>query len=231
MKEAFRRTEALLGSAGLNKLNDSSLAVIGLGGVGSYAAEALARSGVGNMIIVDSDRIEASNINRQLPALHSTLGKYKTEVVAARLLDINPSLTVHKRTVTYNSQTSEEILSGKLDYAIDAIDSLPDKIHLIKSCLKYNIPVISAMGAARRLNPLLLRVADIKDTSVCPLARRLRRELHKEGIYTGLKVVFSVEPPLKPEQGEFGELGSIVTVPACAGMLLASVVISELLLK
>lgn len=231
MKEAFRRTEALLGSTGLKKLQESSIAVIGLGGVGSYAAEAMARCGVETMVLVDQDRIEASNINRQLPALHSTLGKYKTDVVAARLLDINPSLIANRHTGTYNSQSSEEILSKKLDYVIDAIDSLPDKVHLIKSCLEKNIPVISSMGAARRLNPLLLRVADIKDTSVCPLARRLRRELHKEGIYSGFKVVFSIEPPLKPGQGESGELGSIVTVPASAGMLLASVVISDLLEK
>lgn len=229
MKEAFRRTEALLGSTGLKKLQESSIAVIGLGGVGSYAAEAMARCGVETMVLVDQDRIEASNINRQLPALHSTLGKYKTDVVAARLLDINPSLIIDKHTGIYNSQSSEEILSKKLNYVIDAIDSLPDKVHLIKSCLEKNIPVISSMGAARRLNPLLLRVADIKDSNVCPLARRLRRELHKENIYTGFKVVFSVEPPLKPAQGESGELGSIVTVPASAGMLLASVVINDLL--
>jgi tRNA A37 threonylcarbamoyladenosine dehydratase len=229
MKEAFRRTEVLLGSAKMKKLQESSIAIIGLGGVGSYAAEAMARCGTGSILLVDHDRIEASNINRQLPALHSTLGRYKTDVVAARLLDINPALTVAKHTVTFNRRSSEEILSPQLDYVIDAIDSLPDKVHLIKSCLEKNIPVISSMGAARRLNPLLLKVADIKDTSVCPLARRLRRELHKEEIYTGFKVVFSLEPPLKPAPGESGELGSIATVPASAGLLLASVVINDLL--
>lgn len=229
MKEAFRRTEALLGSAGMRKLQESTIAVIGLGGVGSYAAEAMARSGVGTMVLVDHDRIEASNINRQLSALHSTLGQYKTDVVAARLSDINPTLQIVKHNRTYDSQSSEEILSARLDYVIDAIDSLPDKVHLIKSCLAQNIPLISSMGAARRLNPLMLKVADIKDSSVCPLARRLRRELHKDNIYTGFKVVFSVETPLKPAEGAAEELGSIVTVPACAGMLLASVVINDLL--
>lgn len=229
MKKAFRRTEALLGNTGLKKIRESSVAVIGLGGVGSYAAEAIARCGVGTMIIVDYDRIEASNINRQLPALHSTLGRYKADVVAARLTDINPSLIIHKHTAAFNSVSGEEILAPRLNYVIDAIDFLPDKVHLIKSCLKKNIPVISSMGMACRLNPLLLRVADIKDTSVCPLARRLRRELHKEGIYTGFKTVFSLEPPLATDPGESGGLGSIVTVSASAGILLASVVINDLL--
>ena len=228
MQEVFCRTAALLGNEGLRKLQQSAVAIIGLGGVGSYAVEAIARCGVGTIIIVDADRIEASNINRQLPALHSTLDQYKTDVIAARLQDINPQLKVYKHTCRYNHQTSDQILSTKLDYVIDAIDSLPDKIHLIKSCLHKNIPVISSMGAAQRLDPGMLKVADIKDSKVCPMARRLRRELHKENIYSGFKVVFSLEQPLKPD-GEIAELGSIVTVPATAGLLLASVVINNLL--
>lgn len=228
MQEVFCRTAALLGNEGLRKLQQSAVAIIGLGGVGSYAVEAIARCGVGTIIIVDADRIEASNINRQLPALHSTLGQYKTDVVAARLQDINPLIKIYKYTCRYNHQTSNQILSAKLDYVIDAIDSLPDKVHLIKSCLQKNIPIISSMGAARRLDPSMLKVADIKDSQVCPMARRLRRELHKEDIYSGFKVVFSLEPPSKPD-GNTAELGSIVMVPATAGLLLASVVINDLL--
>jgi len=228
MQEVFCRTAALLGNEGLRKLQQSSVAIIGLGGVGSYAVEAIARCGVGTIVIVDADRIEASNINRQLPALHSTLGQYKTDVVAARLQDINPLLTVYKHTCRYNHQTSSQILSEKIDYVIDAIDSLPDKVHLIKSCLQKNIPIISSMGAARRLDPARLKVSDIKDSQVCPMARRLRRELHKEDIYSGFKVVFSLEPPLKPDS-DTAELESIVMVPATAGLLLASVVINDLL--
>ncbi|HBQ26951.1 MAG TPA: hypothetical protein DD791_11200 [Syntrophomonas sp.] len=228
MQEVFCRTAVLLGNEGFKKLQQSSVAIIGLGGVGSYAVEAIVRSGVGTIIIVDADRIEASNINRQLPALHSTLGQYKTDVVADRLLDINPLLKVYKHTCRYNHQTSNQILREKLDYVIDAIDSLPDKVHLIKSCLEKNIPIVSSMGAAQRLDPGMLKVADIKDSRVCPMARRLRRELHKENIYSGFKVVFSLEPPLKPD-GETAELGTIATVPAAAGLLLASVVINELL--
>lgn len=228
MQEVLSRTAALLGDRGIRKLQQSSVAVIGLGGVGSYAVEAIARCGVGTIIIVDADRIEASNINRQLPALHSTLGQYKTDVVAARLQDINPSLKICKHTCRYNHQTSNQILTEKLDYVIDAIDSLPDKVHLIKSCLDKNIPLVSSMGAALRLDPGMLRVADIKDSQVCPMARRLRRKLHKENIYSGFKVVFSLEPPLKPADDNT-ELGSIVTVPATAGLLLASVVINDLL--
>lgn len=228
MREAFRRTEALLGSAGLKKLQNSSVAVIGLGGVGSYAAEAVARSGVGKVIIVDHDRIETSNINRQLPALHSTVGQYKTDVLAARLQDINPLLEIQKYTCSYNSDSSERILSDNLDYVIDAIDSLSDKIHLIKSCLQRKIPIISSMGAALRLDPGMLKIADIKDSSVCPMARRLRRELHKEHIYTGFKVVFSLEKPIKPVEGDPSELGSLIMVPASAGLLLVSEVIKDL---
>ena len=223
-----RKCFVLLGNEGFKKLQQSSVAIIGLGGVGSYAVEAIVRSGVGTIIIVDADRIEASNINRQLPALHSTLGQYKTDVVADRLLDINPLLKVYKHTCRYNHQTSNQILREKLDYVIDAIDSLPDKVHLIKSCREKNIPIVSSMGAAQRLDPGMLKVADIKDSRVCPMARRLRRELHKENIYSGFKVVFSLEPPLKPD-GETAELGTIATVPAAAGLLLASVVINELL--
>lgn len=228
MQEMFCRTAALLGNEGLKKLQQSSVAIIGLGGVGSYAVEAIVRSGVGTIIIVDADRIETSNINRQLPALHSTLGKYKTDVVATRMQDINPLLKIYKYTCRYNHQTSNQILREKLDYVIDAIDSLPDKVHLIKSCLQKDIPIISSMGAARRLDPSMLKVADIKDSKVCPMARRLRRELHKENIYSGFKVVFSLEPPLKPDR-DTAELGSIVMVPATAGLLLASVVINDLL--
>ncbi|MGI5911639.1 MAG: tRNA threonylcarbamoyladenosine dehydratase [Syntrophomonadaceae bacterium] len=231
MQSAFSRTEVLLGSAGIEKLQHSSVTIIGLGGVGCYAAEAIARSGVGSIFIVDHDQVEISNINRQLIALHSTLGYYKTDVVANRLRDINPNLILKTYCGAYNHLSSEKILGVKTDYVIDAIDSLSDKIHLIKSCFKKNISIISSMGVARRLNPQALKIADIKDTSICPLARRVRRELNKENIGTGVKTVFSTEPPLPIAEGDMSELGSIVTVPATAGILLASVVINDLLAK
>ncbi len=229
MEDSFlAKTRVLIGEKGIERLQNCSIAVIGLGGVGSYAVEALARCGVGHITIVDPDRIEKSNLNRQLPALLSTIGCYKTEIITKRLRDINPEVQVYQFTCSYNSETSEYILNQDYHYIIDAVDSLPDKVHLIKSCLKKNIPIVSSMGTANRINPLMLHLADIKNTSVCPMARRLRRDLRQEGINEGVMVVYSTELPIKPQAGE-DRLGSLPFVPASAGLLLASHVICSIL--
>jgi tRNA A37 threonylcarbamoyladenosine dehydratase len=221
----FQRTQLLTGKAGLEKLKVSRVTVVGLGGVGSHAAEALCRCGVGHISIVDPDRVEESNINRQLPALSSTIGQYKTEVMASRMLQINPDLDLDCFTCAYNEENSSTILGAGCDYIIDAIDSLPDKIHLIETCLSRDIPIISSMGTANRLNPLMLTIADIKDTKICPVARRIRRELRKKGINSGLKVVYSRELPLLKGR----ELGSMIYVTATAGLLLAAHTVNSLI--
>lgn len=220
MNNIFLKTAALIGSEAMKRLNEACVAVIGLGGVGSYVVETIARSGVGNITIVDPDRVEASNINRQLPALVSTIGEYKADVIEKRLRDINPRLVIRKFKCCYNHNTSEEILQEPLDYVIDAVDSFQDKIHLITTCLNQGINIISSMGTANRINPQMLKVDDISNTSVCPVARKIRRELRHQGIKSGLKVVYSSEIPL-PDIIP-ATMGSMVFVPAAAGVLLAS---------
>lgn len=210
-------------------LKQSSVAVIGLGGVGSYAVEAICRAGVGKLLIVDHDQIDETNINRQLPALVSTIGQYKTDVIEKRLLDINPSLEITKHTISLNEYNQETILSGNYDYVVDAIDSVRDKIELIKYCVTNQIPIISAMGAANRINPTLLKVDDIKNTTVCPLAKKVRRELRSHGIHEGVQVVYSSENPVPTAYDGDTRLGSISFVPSTMGLLLASVVIRNLI--
>lgn len=226
----LQRLQLLTGIEGIKKLQEASVAVIGLGGVGSHAAEALARSGVGTMTLVDMDRIQKSNLNRQLPALVSTIGRYKTEITAERIQDINPSIKINKFTCRYEPANSEKILSASPDYVIDAIDSIPDKTHLIRSCLERGIPIVSSMGMANRLDPLKLKIGDIKDTSVCPVARKLRKELRNYGIYTGVTVVYSVEAPLKTWDENQASLGSIIYLPGIAGYLLASLIIQKIII-
>lgn len=227
-KDIFYRTKLLTGEEGIAKLKNSSVAVIGLGGVGAYALEAVARAGVEKLVIVDHDIIEESNINRQLPALNSTIGLYKTDIMEKRLKDINPAIEIRKYTLSFNTESSEEILSYPIDYVIDAIDALADKIHLIKCCIEKEIPLICAMGTANRINPLKLKVADISETSICPMARKLRRELRKENIVTGVKVVYSEEKPLQTRGTENEHLGSISYVPSVAGLIMASTVINDM---
>lgn len=229
MEKIFYRTEKLIGSDNLEILKKSSVAVIGLGGVGSYAVEAIGRSGIGEILIVDSDRIEETNLNRQLPALLSTIGEYKTDVVEKRLLDINPMVKITKHSVRLNENNLDDILSGHYDYVIDAIDSVPDKIALIRYCVTNRIPIVSAMGAANRINPTMLKVEDIKNTSVCPLAKKIRRELRNYGINEGVQVVYSTENPIKSEYDGSTRLGSISFVPGTMGLLLASVVVRNLI--
>jgi tRNA A37 threonylcarbamoyladenosine dehydratase len=225
-KEFYRRTAALLGTDALGKLKNSWVAVIGLGGVGSFAAEALIRSGVGRLTLVDSDDIEPSNFNRQLEALFPDLGRSKVEAVADRAFNINPRIKTEKFACRYSGITSEQILNPGINYVIDAIDDVPAKIHLLSACLRKNIPVVSSMGAARRLDPSKLKISDIKDTYKCPLAKKVRLGLRKIGIESGIDVVFSQE---EPRFAESGTLGSMIFVPASAGLLLASWVIKRML--
>jgi tRNA A37 threonylcarbamoyladenosine dehydratase len=230
MTDIWQRTRLLLGDRAIEKLQQAHILVIGLGGVGSYAAEAVTRAGIGCITIVDSDRIEISNLNRQLPATHSSLGEFKTRAMAARMLDINPDLDINLFTLRYHLETSSQIFANQsYDYVMDAIDSLPDKLHLIKTCVQQGIPMVSCMGAANRVDPRLLTVADISRTSICPMARKVRRELRKNNIHQGVDVVFSRENP-KPLLGTGpGLLGSLVTVTASAGLLMAAHAIDHLI--
>ncbi len=223
MTDIWQRTRLLLGERAMDKLQQAHFLIVGLGGVGSYAAEAITRAGVGRITITDSDQIEHSNLNRQLPALHSTLGEYKTRAMASRMRDINPSINLTLFTLRFHFETSHQVFAHQdYDYVLDAIDSLPDKIHLIKTCIQQEIPLISCMGAANRIDSRLLTVADISQTSVCPMARKVRRELRKNDIHHGVEVVFSREQPRKlADAAGPASLGSMVTVTASAGLLMA----------
>ncbi|HOA15107.1 MAG TPA: tRNA threonylcarbamoyladenosine dehydratase [Bacillota bacterium] len=222
----FGREELLIGSAGLKRLASSHVAVFGIGGVGSFCAEALARAGVGELTLVDSDAVRLSNANRQLVALESTMGAPKVEVMARRALDINPSLKVHAVQEWFDEANSERMLSTDYDYVADAIDSVSSKLLLIASCIGKGIPVVSSMGAGNKLDATGFRIADISDTHTCPLAKVVRTGLRKRGIEKGLKVVFSVS---KPVDRPAGPPGSISYVPPVAGLLLAQAVIEGLL--
>ncbi len=226
----LQRLQLLIGPQGISKLKKATVAVVGLGGVGSHAVEALARSGIGHIVLVDMDHIESSNINRQLPALVSTIGKHKTEATAQRINEIDPSIKVSQFACRFDPTISGEILSPSLDFVIDAIDSLPDKTHLIMSCLQKGIPVVSSMGMANRMDPSMIRVGDIKETTVCPVARIIRRELRKQGINSGLTVVYSTETPLSLTPDSYGNLGSIIYLPGIAGYLLAGLIIERIIL-
>ncbi|MFW5649390.1 MAG: tRNA threonylcarbamoyladenosine dehydratase [Candidatus Alkaliphilus sp. MAG34] len=192
MLHPFSRTELLIGTEGLKKLKNSTVAIFGIGGVGSFTAEALARSGVYRIVLIDGDDICLTNINRQIHALHSTVGKSKVETMKARILDINPKAEVIIYKEYYNSESAEKLLSDGYDYVIDAIDMVDSKLDLIERCKKRNIPIISAMGAGNKLDPTRLEVDDIYKTSNCPLAKIMRKQLKKRGI-KNLKVVYSKE--------------------------------------
>ena len=231
-KDFTTRTSLIVGDSGVEKLKNSSVIVFGVGGVGSFAAEALARAGVGNLTIVDFDDVDVTNINRQLPALHSTVGKYKVDVMKDRILDINPSINIVAIKKLYNEETSEEILNKKYDYVIDAIDMVSSKIHLIQTCKEKNIPIISSMGMGNKLDPTKIKVDDIHKTSVCPLARVIRKEL-KDRRIKKLKVVYSTENPRPLSKKIMNKNkvtpGSISFVPSVAGLTIASLVVNELL--
>ena len=223
--EIFSRTERLIGKAGLEKLKKSRVAVFGLGGVGGYVVEALARSGVGALDLFDNDRISESNVNRQIIALHSTIGKRKTKVAAARVKDINPEIKVQTHDVFFLPETADLFDFSLFDYVVDAIDTVSGKIALIEKAKAANVPVISSMGTGNKLNATAFEVADISKTSVCPLARVMRRELKKRGIEK-VKVVYSKEEP-KDVGGSVP--ASIAFVPPVAGLIMAGEVIKDLI--
>lgn len=244
----FARTELLIGPAGVDKLKNSKVAIYGVGGVGSYAVEALARAGIGHLILVDFDEICLTNINRQLGALHSTVGRVKVDVLHERIQDINPAaqVTIYREFIT--KENVESLIPNDCSYLVDAIDNITAKLALVQQAFSRGIPIIAAMGAGNRLDPSQLRIGDISETSIDPLARVMRRELKKRGIIKGLKVVYSQEMPLKPLQTGMdcksecicpsGDAhcsvkrsipGSISFVPPVAGMLMASEVVRDLL--
>ncbi len=198
-REEFTRTELLLGSAAIERLSNCKVAVFGIGGVGSYVTEALARSGIGHFILIDSDIVNASNINRQLLALHSTIGRPKVEVMRERILDINPQATVETKQLFVLPENADSLLQPDWDYIVDAIDTVSAKIELVVRARAMGIPIISSMGAGNKLDPTRFAVVDLYKTSVCPLSKVMRRELKKRGI-DNLKVVYSPEEPLTPEE-------------------------------
>lgn len=234
MEHRFLRTEMLLGREALERLERSHVAVFGLGGVGSYAAEILARSGVGELTLVDQDSLSLSNCNRQLYALSSTVGRPKAEVAAARCRDINPDIRLHPICATYDAAHREDFFRGHYDYIADCIDLVTCKLDLIQQAQLRGIPILSALGTGNKLDPSRLEVTDISRTSVCPLARVMRRELRARGI-THLKVVYSQEEAIsarqleEPAPGRRSVPASVAWVPSTAGILMASAIVQELI--
>ncbi len=236
MTDQFSRTEMLLGSAAMEKLRAARVAVFGLGGVGGYAVEALARSGIGALDIIDSDTLSITNINRQIYAAMDTIGMYKTDVAAARIARINPKAIVRAYKLFYSPETAGMFDFRQYDYIIDAIDTVTAKIELVMNANAAGAPIICSMGAGNKLDPTRFEVADLFKTSVCPLARVMRRELRQRGI-SKLKVVYSKEQPLTPnnstascdESGSRRQLpGSTAFVPSVAGLIIAGEVIKDI---
>ena len=235
MKEQFQRTAMLIGEERVLKLQEKTVAVFGLGGVGSYCVEALARAGVGHLVLVDHDTVAKSNLNRQLYALHSTIGRKKTEAASERIRDINPDCEVELRDTFFLPENAASFDFSRYDYVVDAIDTIAGKLQLIVSAKSSGVPVISAMGAGNKLDPAAFEVADISRTSVCPLAKVMRRELRKRGI-SGVKCVYSKEEPLVPDEGLNSEEtkrrqtpGSVSFVPSVMGLIMAGEVVKDLI--
>lgn len=235
IKEQFSRTELLLGKDGLDKLSKARVAVFGVGGVGGYVVEALVRSGIGSIDIIDNDTVNLSNLNRQIIATRSSIGRYKVDVMKERILDINPECVVNVHRCFYLPDNSDMFDFTGYSYVVDAVDTVAAKIALVMKAKEANVPIISSMGAGNKLNPAEFEVADIYKTSVCPLAKVMRHELKKRGI-NHLKVVYSKELPVKPEypadmQPEEGKRpfpGSVAFVPSVAGLIIASEVIKDI---
>lgn len=231
MDARFSRTELLLGKEAMEKLNNAHIIIFGIGGVGGFALEALVRSGVGSIDIVDSDVVSESNINRQIYALESTIGKYKVDVAKERIKEINPNVKLNTFTTFYLPETAKEFNFEKYDYIIDAIDTVTGKIDLIVNANKVNTPIISSMGTGNKLDPTKFEVADIYETSVCPLSRVMRRELKERGIKK-LKVVYSKEEPIKTncfDENKKMIPASISFVPSVAGLIIAGEVIKDMI--
>lgn len=218
------RSEILLGKEGVERLLGASVVIFGVGGVGSYAAEAIARSGVGHITLVDFDVVSPSNVNRQLPATAKTVGEKKVRVMAERIREINPSVCITEKDIFCTPENVDAQIPENCDYCIDAIDTVSAKIAIIEACTRRDIPVISCMGAGNKLDPTAFRVADIYKTSVCPLCRVMRRELRARGI-PALQVVYSEELPKK---GEDSTIGSLPFVPSVAGLVAAGHVILKI---
>lgn len=251
MQNEFSRTELLLGSDAMDKLKNARVAVFGVGGVGGYVVEALARSGVGTLDIIDDDKVCLTNINRQIVATRSTIGKYKVEVMKDRVLDINRKATVNAYQCFYGPETADQFDFSNYDYVVDAIDTVTGKIELVMRCNEKNTPIICSMGAGNKLNPAMFEVADIYKTSVCPLAKVMRKELKTRGIKK-LKVVYSKEQPIKPKLDCVTSCktgcvcppstarkctdkrqipGSTAFVPSVVGLIIASEVVKDLIAK
>ena len=235
MSERFERTEMLFGEEAVSKLQNSRVAVFGIGGVGGHCAEALVRSGIGAIDLIDNDTVSVSNINRQIVALDSTVGRYKVDVAKERFLDISPSTVINTYKTFYLPETSSLFNFGNYDYVVDAIDTVSGKIQLIMQAEEASVPIISCMGTGNKMDPTMLEIEDIYKTSVCPLARVMRNELKKRGVRR-LKVLYSKEPPLIPHfqprsssDVRRSTPASNSFVPACAGLIIASHVIKELI--
>lgn len=232
MNKYFERSSYLLGNEGMDKLKNSKVAIFGVGGVGSFAAEALARTGIGELILIDYDIIDITNINRQIHATSKTIGLAKVDVMKERLIEINPQLKVRTFKEKYCDETRDLLLSSDYSYVVDAIDMVSAKIDLVTNTIKMGIPIISSMGAGNKLNPTEFKVKDIYDTKVCPLARVMRTELRKRNV-DSLKVVYSEETPLDVNLGDKDRRkavpGSIAFVPSVVGLIIASEVIKDII--
>lgn len=244
MLHQFSRTELAIGPEGLDILKNSTVAVLGIGGVGGMAVEALARSGVGRLILIDKDVVDITNVNRQIHALTTTVGQLKADLMVERIKLINPECDAIALNMFYTEETYEELFKYDIDYVIDASDTIIYKIHLMKECLDRKIPMISSMGAANKMDPTRFQVADISKTTVDPMARVIRQKLRKEGIKKGIKVVFSTETPVKPRQDVTDQIvpenapdrrkakqppASNSFVPPVVGLIMVSVTIKDLL--
>lgn len=235
MSEQFSRTELLIGKEGIEKLSKSRVAVFGIGGVGGYVVEALVRSGIGAIDIIDNDTVCESNINRQIYATTKTIGKNKVDVAKERILEINPKIKIKTFQMFFTPQTADEFDFSNYDYIVDAIDTVVGKLSLIEKAKEYGVPIICSMGAGNKLDPTKFEVADISKTSVCPLARVIRTELKKRKI-KDVKVVYSKEQPIKPNstlnpQTNKQTPGSIAFVPSVAGLIIAGEVIKDIILS
>ena len=236
MVNQFSRTELLIGKEGINKLAHSRVAVFGIGGVGGYVVEALVRSGIGYIDLIDNDKVALTNLNRQIIATYKTLGQYKVDVAKERALEINPDIIVKTYRTFFSPQTAEDFDFSQYDYIIDAIDTVVGKLELIEQAKKNNVPIICSMGAGNKMHPEMFEVADISKTSVCPLAKVIRQELKKRRI-SKVKVVYSKEIPIKPNESEEkfeGKKqipGSNAFVPSAVGLIIAGEVVRDLINK
>ena len=234
MLNQFSRTEMLIGAENIKKLNNSKVAIFGIGGVGSYVAEALARCGVGEFILVDNDKVTITNINRQIIATTKTIGQYKVDLMKQRILDINPETKVETYKIFYMPDCEEKVIDNSVNYVVDTIDTVTAKLFLIEQATKLNIPVISSMGTGNKLDPSKFEITDIYKTSICPLAKVMRKELRQRNIKK-LDVLYSKEEPIKPAENEEEKAnkkhvpGSIAFSPSVAGLMIASKVVKDLI--